>query len=250
MENESCKRGILIGGITGGIGRALALHLHEHGWPVAGFSKQGERSDLPREIPVWAADARDSRAVKESFRKAADCLDGIHAYVHAIGSVFLKPAHRTTDEEWEAVYATNLHSAFVCAREAVDQLRRAQGGRIVLFSSAAAQIGLLNHDAIAAAKGGIDGLTRSLAATYAPFGVRVNAVAPGLVPTPATAALTGSADARKISAAMHPTGSIGTPEAIASLVTWLLSPEAEWMTGQIVSLDGGMSAVMPRLKVG
>ena len=125
-------------------------------------------------------------------------------------------------------------------------MRSQKKGVIILFSSVAAQAGLSNHEAIGAAKGGIDGLVKSIAATYASMGLRANAIAPGLVETPATAQLTSSEQTRQISERMHPLGRIGRPAEVASLAAWLVSEEASWMTGQVISLDGGMGPVVPK----
>ena len=110
-------------------------------------------------------------------------IDGV---VNCVGSLLLKPAHLTSDKEWDATLINNLHSAFYVLREAARIMMKGGGGSIVLISSAAARVGLANHEAIAAAKAGILGLTLSAAATYASKGIRVNAVAPGLVRTPMT----------------------------------------------------------------
>lgn len=120
------------------------------------------------------------------------------------------------------------------------------GGSIVLVSSCAARVGLTNHEAIAAAKAGVIGLTLSAAATYAPRGIRVNCVAPGLVRTPMTARLTVNEASLKASTAMHALGRIGEPADVAAALEWLLSPEQSWVTGQVLGIDGGLSTVRPR----
>jgi 3-oxoacyl-[acyl-carrier protein] reductase len=119
---------------------------------------------------------------------------------------------------------------------------------VVLVSSAAAMEGLANHEAIAAAKAGIIGLTLSAAATYAPMNLRVNAVAPGLTETPLTAALTGNETSRKFSEAMHALGRLGKPEDVARAIVFLLDPENSWITGQVLAVDGGLSRVRPKMK--
>jgi NAD(P)-dependent dehydrogenase (short-subunit alcohol dehydrogenase family) len=122
----------------------------------------------------------------------------------------------------------------------------AQGGSVVLVSSAAARIGLANHEAIAAAKAGIEGLALAAAASYAPKGIRVNCVAPGLTRTPLTAKLWQNDLVAKASAGMHALGRLGAPEEIASAIDWLLDAEQGWVTGQVIGVDGGLSRVRSR----
>jgi NAD(P)-dependent dehydrogenase (short-subunit alcohol dehydrogenase family) len=105
---------------------------------------------------------------------------------------------------------------------------------------------LSNHEAIAAAKGAINGLVLSAAASYAPRGIRVNAVAPGLVRTPMTSRITGNEASLKASTAMHALGRIGEPEDVASGLAWLLDPAQSWVTGQILGIDGGLGSLRGR----
>jgi 3-oxoacyl-[acyl-carrier protein] reductase len=143
--------------------------------------------------------------------------------------------------------ALNLTTAFALVRAAAPAMRK-RGGAIVLAASAAAQTGIANHEAIAAAKGGVIGLTRSAAATYGPRGVRVNAVAPGLVDAAMTASIVGDERQAEASRAMHVLGRLGTGEDIASAVAFLLDPANDWITGQVLGVDGGLGQVRPRQK--
>lgn len=136
-------------------------------------------------------------------------------------------------------------AAFALVRAAAPQMGRTGGGSIVLMSSAAGRIGLANHEAIAAAKAGVIGLTLSAAASYAARGVRVNAVAPGLVRTPLSARLVGNEASLKASEALHALGRIGEPDEVASLIDWLLGPQ-RWVTGQVFGIDGGLGTVRSR----
>jgi NAD(P)-dependent dehydrogenase (short-subunit alcohol dehydrogenase family) len=143
-----------------------------------------------------------------------------------------------------AVYLT---SAFNVLRAAARiMMRQADGGSIVLCSSVAAKRGLVNHEAIAAAKAGVEGLALAAAASYARYQVRVNCVAPGLTRTGLTRALTHPEAVAKASAALHPLGRIGEPAAVASAIGWLLDPAQNWVTGQVIGVDGGLGKVQPR----
>ena len=121
-----------------------------------------------------------------------------------------------------------------------------EGGSIVLVSSAAAQIGLANHEAIAAAKGGITGLTLAAAASYAARGIRVNAVAPGLVKTRLAERLTANEKSEQASIGMHALGRLGEPEDVAAAIAFLLDPANDWITGQVLGVDGGLGSVRSR----
>ena len=160
-------------------------------------------------------------------------IDGV---VNCMGTVLLKPAHLTTDQEWHDTLSINLTSSFYLIRAAVKAMRQG-GGSIVLISSAAAQIGLANHEAIAAAKAGIIGLTISAAATYAGLGIRLNAVAPGLVKSEMTRKLWESESAAAVSTQMHALGRLGEPDDIAKAIAWLLDSENNWITGQTICVD-------------
>ena len=116
------------------------------------------------------------------------------------------------------------------------------GGSVVLVSTVAAGTGLPNHEAIAAAKSGIEGLARSAAATYAGRGLRFNVVAPGLVDTPLASRITSSERTLEHSRKMHPLGRIGVPGDVAEAINFLLGQQSDWITGQVLGIDGGLGA--------
>jgi 3-oxoacyl-[acyl-carrier protein] reductase len=161
---------------------------------------------------------------------------------NCVGSLLLKPAHLTSETDFAETVAANLTSAFAAVRAGARAMTKT-GGSIVLVSSVAARVGLPNHDAIAAAKAGIIGLTLSAAATYARQRIRVNCVAPGLVRTPLTKRFTESEVALKASVNMHPLGRIGEPSDVASAMAWLLDAEQSWVTGQVIGIDGGLGSL-------
>jgi NAD(P)-dependent dehydrogenase (short-subunit alcohol dehydrogenase family) len=186
-------------------------------------------------------DARDMEAVEGAVSAFAP-LDGL---VNCAGSLILKPAHLTSAREWQETIETNLTTAFATVRAGAKSMM-STGGSIVLCSTAAARTGFANHEAIAAAKAGVIGLTLSAAASYAARGIRVNCVAPGLVDTPLAARITQNEASLKSSQAMHPLGRIGRPEDVASAIAWLLDPANSWVTGQVLGVDGGLAALRPR----
>ncbi len=244
---------VIIAGITGGIGSDLARRLHRAGWRVGGFARSADKlASLAAELPgleTALADATDPSAVEAAISDlTARGGRKLDAYVHCVGSILLKSAHLTSLEEWRRTLDLNLNSAFYGLKSAVGPMQTQGAGSIVLLSSVAASTGLPSHEAIAAAKGGIEGLVRAAAASYASRNVRVNAVAPSLTDTPMAAGLLGNPAARAFSEKMHPLGRVGTPANIASAIAYLLSPDADWVTGQVWGIDGGMGSVRPRPK--
>lgn len=244
----------IVMGATGAIGSATARRLAAGGWRVALVGRDGARvAGLVDEIGPAAAgfvaDATVSAEVDAALAGAVERLGPPDALVHAVGSTLLKPVHALSDAEIEDVLAVNLLSAFYALRAFVRAVPRGRPASVVLFSSAATRIGLLNHEAIAAAKGGIDGLVTSAAATYAARGIRVNGLAPGLVRSNLTKRLVENEATLRASEAMHPLGRVGQPEDVAALAAFLASSEAGWITGQVIAVDGGLSGVKlpPRL---
>ena len=239
---------IVVGG-SGGIGSEVCRRLLKKQARVVAASRSQEKlSSLSAETGVdpVVLDATSSEQVKQCFDQIAERYGRIDGVVNCVGSLLLKPAHLTSDKEWDATIINNLHSAFYVLREAARIMMKGGGGSIVLISSAAARVGLANHEAIGAAKAGIIGLALSAAATYAFKNIRVNIIAPGLVRTPLTAGLTTNEATLKTSTTMHPLGRTGELADVASGIEWLLDPQQNWITGQVLGIDGGLAAVRPR----
>jgi NAD(P)-dependent dehydrogenase (short-subunit alcohol dehydrogenase family) len=238
---------VVVLGATGGIGSALCGRLAAKGYAlIAGARNEEKLNSLAEETgaEVFKLDATQPDQIDSCITRAVDLYGRIDGVANCVGSLLLKPAHLTTETEWEATLAVNLGSAFATVRASTRAMK--QGGSIVLVSSAAARVGLANHEAIAAAKAGVIGLALSAAATYAPRGIRVNCVAPGLVRTPLTSRITENEAALKGSLAMHALGRIGEASDVASAMEWLLDPAQAWVTGQVIGVDGGLASLRPR----
>jgi NAD(P)-dependent dehydrogenase (short-subunit alcohol dehydrogenase family) len=236
---------VAIFGATGGIGSELARRLVKSGHRLALIARSEERLQvLAEETGALSlrADVTVSAEVDAAVSRILETHGRLDGAADCVGSLLLKPAHLTRNADWAATIATNLTSAFYVLRAAAKAMT-GQGGSIVLVSSAAASIGLTNHEAIAAAKGGVAALASSAAATYAGKGIRVNCVAPGLVRTPLTAGISQSEAALRASQGMHPLGRIGEPADVAAAMEFLLSPGSGWVTGQIPGIDGGLAAL-------
>ena len=248
MIDTSESRIVALLGAYGGIGSALARQLTAGGYRVVlGGRDRAKLDSLASELDTLGVevDGTDFEQVDQFLGQAAE-QGHISGVVNCAGSVMLKPAHLTTRKEYDETIGANLTSAFAIVRAAAKALRR-QGGSIVLISSAAARIGLANHEAIGAAKAGVAGLVRSAAASYAGRNIRVNAVAPGLVASGATHRIVDNERALATSVRMHPLGRIGQPDEVARLIAWLLDPRNDWMTGQVIQLDGGLASLkVPR----
>eukprot|EP00871_Galdieria_phlegrea_P002447 jgi/Galph1/3202/GphlegSOOS_G1862.1 len=238
---------ILLGG-SGGIGSKLCQQLASKDVRIVVGSrserKLKELQDCVSEVDTFQVDATDSKQVEEFVKFAEDRPGNLVGAANLVGSIILKPLIATSDEDFLHTVKTNLYSSFYFTRSIIRRMvKNQQGGSILNFASAVVLHGVPNHEAIAAAKAGVVGLSLSTAATYASKNIRVNCIAPGLVQTELSEFLTNSPSALKASTAMHPLGRIGTPSQVAKLAAFLLQPENHWITGQTFAIDGGLSAL-------
>jgi len=245
ITDKAEQSSFIVLGATGGIGSELSKILAAQRARLIIAARTEERLHTLAQsldaIPV-VMDATDPEQVNSLMETAKDEYGTIHGIAHCVGSLLLKPAHRTTNEDWSTVIRTNLDSSFFVLRAGINLLKK-RGGAMVFISTAAALTGFPNHEGIAAAKAGIIGLVRAAAASYANRGIRINAVAPGMTRTPLTAGLLRSAPMEKASTAMHPLGRIGEPRDVAQVAAFLLQPSHSWITGQVYGVDGGLAHI-------
>ena len=223
LSSDANPPAYLIMGANGGIGRSLAEKLLVDGSRVALCCRDtAKMSDLVDALCAGAAgasakarimtvgvDATVPAEVEACVKDVVKEFGRVDGAANCVGSIVLKPAHSTSEEEFEQTLKTNLYSSFSLMRNLARPMMKQKSGSVVFCSSAVASIGMSNHEAIAAAKAGVEGLVLSAASTYARFGIRVNVVAPGLTNTPLAAKITSNEAALKASVAMHPLGRIG-----------------------------------------
>lgn len=238
------RNAYVILGATGKVGQMLVQRLSQQTEHLV--LKVGRNSDLlaqeygndPQLVHV--ADLTSYAQTQELFRKISAEYNVI-GVAHCIGSILLKPASFLSEEEWHTTININLNSAFNVVAAVSKYVK--QNAAVVLFSSAAASIGLANHEAIAAAKAGVEGLARAAAASYALKNLRFNVIAPGLSEAKMSQAFFDNPKSLEFSRKLHPLGRLGTPDKLASLAEWLLNPSNDWITGEVIHCDGGLSTL-------
>jgi NAD(P)-dependent dehydrogenase (short-subunit alcohol dehydrogenase family) len=231
------KKNIFIVGGSSGIGLELAKILSRDHHEIYVGSRTAESL---AGIPDIHHVALDIMAESLDLEALPETLQGL---VYCPGTIVLKPFQRLTIDDFKADFNINLLGAVKVIQGCMKQLKKSQtGASIVLFSTVAVKTGMPFHASVASAKAAVEGLTRSLAAEFAPR-IRVNAIAPSLTDTPLARSLLSSEEKRKASADRHPLKRVGTPRDIAQSAAHLLSDAGAWVTGQVHAVDGGMSAL-------
>lgn len=226
---------LIIGG-SSGIGSALVAQLVEEGHQVfATYNTHPVTSSFPN-LSYYPLNVLDE-TLNLSF--LPEKLDGI---AFCPGAIQIKPFARIQPADFIADYHLQVVGAIKVIQGALPALKNAEQASIVLFSTVAVQLGLNFHSLVSASKGAIEGLTKSLAAEFAPK-IRVNAIAPSLTNTPLASSLLNSDQKIEANAERHPLKRVGKPEDISAMAAFLLSPKTSWMTGQILSVDGGMGTI-------
>ncbi len=226
----------LIAGGSSGIGKAIVLQLLQEGHSVLVLSRQ--RGELPSH-PALTHVAIDlaTEEVDKSIIPAE-----LHGLAYCPGSINLRPFRSLKTDQFEQDFRINVLGAVKVLQACQRPLKKAGHSSVVLFSTVAVVQGMPFHASVAASKGAIEGLARSLAAEWSPH-TRVNCLAPSLTDTPLAANLLSTPEKRDNSAQRHPLKRIGTAEDIASLACFLLSGPGTWISGQIIGIDGGMSRI-------
>ena len=227
------KNYLIVGG-SSGIGLALTKSLAQsHNVWVASRNEESIQG-IPnvRHIPF---DAETDTSIELDTEQ----LDGL---AYCPGTINLKPFNRLKNEDFQKDFQVNVLGAVNAIQSVLTLLKKAENASIVLFSTVAVDQGMAYHASVAASKGAIQGLTKSLAAEFAPK-IRVNCIAPSIVDTPLASRLLGNDEKKEASAKRHPLQKVGTSDDIAQMAAFLIGENSQWTTGQILGVDGGMSSV-------
>ena len=245
MINEG--RVAVVTGGGRGIGRAIAVRLGQEGAKVAIFYRSNDAeaekaAGLVREsggeCEIFKGDVASSEDVETLFKGVAETFGGVDILVNNAGVTSDNIALRMKEDEFDSVIQTNLKGTYLCTKAVLRGMVRARWGRIVNVSSVVGLVGNAGQANYAASKAGIIGLTKSIAREVAPRGITVNAVAPGYVETELTGSLPD--EVKDQIRAQIPTGRIGEPEEIAEVVAFVAGEGASYVTGQTITVDGGM----------
>ena len=239
------RRVALVTGGARGIGKAICHTLAKDGYKIAINYNNSEKEAIAlkkelssiTDVEAFKCDVSDSAAVKEMFSKIADSLGYVDVLVNNAGVAEQVLFTDITDEMWQRMINTNLSSAFYCSREALKTMINEKNGVIVNIASMWGEVGASMEVHYSTAKAGLIGMTKALAKEVGLSGVRVNAVSPGVVLTDMMSSFSESD--KEILKEETPLNALGTPEDIAEAVSFLVSDKAKFITGQVLSVNGG-----------
>lgn len=226
----------LIIGASSGIGKQLATQLAAEGNSVYGTYNSTETNSTTNLISYHQLNVLDETLQLDFL---PDTLDGI---AYCPGSINLRPFGRITPSDFVDDYKLQVVGAIKVIQNVYTKLRKSDNASIVLFSTIAVQNGFPYHSQVSASKGAIEGLTKALAAEFSPK-IRVNCIAPSLTDTPLAANLLSTDEKREANATKNPLKRNGNPADVANMAEFLLSDKANWITGQVMHIDGGYSTI-------
>ena len=242
------RRLALVTGGSRGIGRAIALALGKNGCDVAvnynasaeaAEALCGELAALGARASAFRADVSDRFQVEALFKAVEAGMGPVEILVNNAGITRDNLLMRMKSEDWDAVLAANLNSAFYCTQSAIRGMAKARWGRVVSIASVVGLVGNAGQANYSASKAGLIGFSRSVAREYAARGVTVNVVAPGFIGTDMTGVL--KEQVREAILGQIPLGRMGSPEDVARAVAFFASEESSYVTGQVLAVDGGMT---------
>ena len=233
-------------GASQGIGRTCALRLAQEGAAVAAAARNqeklnelvGEISSAGGKAASFAVDVADEEQIKLAVRSAVAQFGKIDILVNNAGITRDQLVMRMKRSDWDAVVQTNLTSAYLCIQQVIPSMLKQRWGRIINVTSVFGQMGQAGQANYAASKAGLIGLTMAIAREVGSRNITCNAVAPGFIETAMTAVL--SEEFKQNAVKQIPLGRVGTPEDVASAVAFLASDQASYITGHVLSVNGGM----------
>ncbi len=228
------KNYLIVGGSTG-IGLQLVKNLSEEGHSVIVLSRTKEHLNSIKNVSHIEYDVTSEELPSLEW----ESLDG---FAYCPGTINLKPFARLKSTDFLDDFNINVLGGVKLLQHVLPMLKKSENASVVFFSTVAVQQGMGFHSSVAASKGALEGLTRSLAAELAP-GIRVNCIAPSVTDTPLASRLLSSAEKKEASGKRHALNRVGTSEDIANMAHFLLSAKSGWITGQIIGVDGGMSTL-------
>jgi 3-oxoacyl-[acyl-carrier protein] reductase len=247
MEEHSVNKVALVTGSSRGIGRAIALELAKRGFSVVinNDEKPQEKIEVMNEINKIGqraiyiqADVSDHDQVEEMIERILNEFGRIDILVNNAGVVMDKKLENMSIEQWNRVISVNLTGTFNCTKSVIKYMKEQGGGKIINIASVVGEIGNFGQSNYAASKGGVIAFTKTVAKEYAKDGIHVNAVAPGFIKTKMVQNIPEKVMQKILD--QIPLGRLGAPEEVAKLVCFLASADANYITGQVININGGM----------